>query len=441
MEVVHHGAFESVTGSCHELKLNEKRSILIDCGMFQGKDAKIHSDEIEFPLEGVMGLVVTHIHIDHVGRIPFLIAAGFNGPIYCSPPTAKLLPLVLEDAMRVGVTRNRRLIERFLMDLRRHIRPIPFHKWQDLDGGLRMRLSPAGHVLGSAYVEFDYHDERFVFSGDLGTRDQPLLNPPVSPEKADLLVLESTYGDRLHEGRDGRVARLEAILIETLKNHGVTIIPAFSVGRTQELLFELNGIIDGLGRPPNKSLLHAVDIIIDSPLAQKFTEIYESLTNYWSDEAKQVLTYDDEPFVFQNLVSMDDFEEHRHTINYLKKSKLPAIVIAASGMCAGGRVVDYLKEFLGTETTDVVFIGFQALGTPGRYIQDTDWVMLEGQRYDIKARRYTLSGYSAHADQADLIRFVEEMEKPPKAIRLVHGEAPAKEALTRELVSRGYKLV
>lgn len=441
MEVIHHGAQEGVTGSCHQVRFDSKRSILIDCGLFQGKEAKRHQPEIEFSLDGLIGLVVTHIHLDHVGRIPYLVAAGFNRPIYCSPPSAKLLPLVLEDAMRVGVTRNKRLIERFVLDLQRQIRPVPYHKWVDLDGGLKMRLVPAGHVLGSAYVELDYRDERFVLSGDLGTRDQPLLNPPISPERADLLVLESTYGDRLHEARDQRAHHLEAILSQTLVNKGVTIIPAFSVGRTQELLFELNGILEDLGKPPRQSLLKGVDIIIDSPMALKFNQLYDSMRNYWGDEAKKVLEYDDQPLVFENLVNIDDYDEHRQTIAYLRKSKLPAIVIAASGMCSGGRVVDYLKEFLGDESTDIVFIGFQAIGSPGRYIQDTEWVMLEGHRYDIKARKHTLSGYSAHADQSDLIRFVEQMQSAPKAIRLVHGEPPAKQALAEKLRERGFNVV
>lgn len=442
MHVVHHGAAHGVTGSCHQLVISESRSLLIDCGLFQGSDAKDRDQEkIEFPLDGVQGLIVTHVHLDHVGRIPYLIAAGFNGPIYCSPPTAKLLPLMLEDAIRVGVTRNKRLIERFLSDLRRHIRPMPYYKWHKLDGGIEMRLSPAGHVLGSSIVELDHRDERFVFSGDLGSRLQPLLKDPVSPERADFLVLESTYGNRNHVGRELRVQQLEKILCHTLQNKGVTIIPAFSVGRTQELLYEMNEIFEEVERKMSCSLLRAVDVIVDSPLASRFTELYDDMREYWDAEAQHVLTYDDQPLVFKNLVQIDDHHEHRDTIQYLRDSKLPAIVIAASGMCAGGRVVNYLKEFLREPTTDVIFVGYQAQGTPGRYIQDTDWVRLDGKRYDIKAQVHQLSGYSAHADQSDLIRFVEGMQERPKAIRLVHGEDEAKAALEQELVSRGYQVV
>lgn len=442
MHVVHHGAVEGVTGSCHQLFISQQRSLLIDCGMFQGADAKVRDQEkIEFSLDGIAGVIVTHVHLDHVGRIPYLLAAGFNGPIYCSVPTAKLLPLMMEDSLRVGVTRNKRLIERFLHDLRKHIRPLGYDKWHKLDGGISIRLSPAGHVLGSAIVEVDDGRERFVFSGDLGSRLQPILKDPLSPERADFLVLESTYGDRNHVGREERVAQLEEILCHTLKNRGVTIIPAFSVGRTQELLYEMNQIFEKVEHKLGCSLLKAVDVIIDSPLAARFTEIYDDMREYWDDEAKHVLTYDDQPLVFQNLVQIDDHREHRDTIQYLKDSQLPAVVIAASGMCAGGRVVNYLKEFLGDPASDVVFVGYQAAGTPGRYIQDTEWVKLDGKRYDVRAAVHQLSGYSAHADQSDLLRFVEGMAERPKAIRLVHGEQHAKAALQHELEVRGYTVV
>ncbi|HBE71776.1 MAG TPA: MBL fold hydrolase [Planctomycetaceae bacterium] len=440
MEVIHHGGHTGVTGSCHEVVFDSQRSMLVDCGLFQGADARGRDDEshIDFPIDHIAALVLTHVHLDHVGRIPYLIAAGFKGPIYCSPATAKLLPLMLEDALKVGVTRNKRLIERFLLDLRKHIRPIPLEEWKDVGGNVRLRFSPAGHVLGSVFVEFEHAGQRTVFSGDLGSRHQPLLKEPRSPESADLLILESTYGDRNHVGRDRRVEQLHRVLCRTLDNKGVTIIPAFSVGRTQELLYEMNAIFDLMSKDRRCSLLHNVDVIIDSPLAQRFTEIYKTLQPYWDEEAQRVLKIDDSPLVFDNLVDIENHAEHRDTIEYLKSSELPAIVIAASGMCTGGRVVNYLKEFLGDPRTDVVFVGYQAEGTTGRAIQDGDSVKIDGSDYAVRAQTHQLSGYSAHADQSDLLRFVEGMGSRPGKIRLVHGEKHAKRALSQELRKLGY---
>ncbi len=262
---------------------------------------------------------------------------------------------------------------------------------------------------------------------------------PKSPERADLLVLESTYGDRLHEGREDRCARLESILCHTMENSGVTIIPAFSLGRTQELLFELNEIFGRVQRRCGCDLLSTVDVIVDSPLSLRLTQIYDSMREYWSDEARHVLTYDDQPLVFDNLINVDGHRDHLRKVEYLRKSKRPAIVIAGSGMCTGGRIVDYLKAFVDDPSADVVFVGFQGLGTPGRYIQDqAGWVRLDSAKYDIRCGVHTLSGYSAHADQKDLLRFVQGMSSPPKAIRLVHGEPPAKAALAAKLQELGY---
>ena len=461
MQIKHHGGHLGVTGSCHELHFKDSQSVLIDCGMFQGQDARGRDGmEIDFPLDDVQALILTHVHIDHIGRIPYLLEAGFNKPIYCTKPTAKLLPIMLEDAMRLGITRNRRVIKEFLDDLRRLVRPIPYGKWTSLQTGkshgelhstsegthpdLEFRFQPAGHILGSSYVETNYGDERYVFSGDLGSRCTPILFDPISPERADVLVLESTYGDRIHEGRETRLHRLESILCETMQNRGVTIIPAFSLGRTQELLYEMNLIMEEIGHKTHCTLLKQIDIIIDSPLSIKLTEIYEQMQEFWDEEARVVLTVDKQPLVFKNLVEIDRGGEHRETLNYLLKSGKPAIVIAGSGMCTGGRVVDYLKAFLGKENTDVMFVGYQGIGTLGREIQNCQSgagkVWIDHMPVEVKAKTYTLSGYSAHADQSDLLRFVQGIPIKPREIRLVHGETPAKAALTEKLTGLGYNV-
>jgi metallo-beta-lactamase family protein len=439
MELIHHGGHEGVTGSCHQLRLDGGGSILVDCGLFQGDDAKRHPDlEIEFPIDDVHSMILTHVHIDHVGRLPYLLAAGFRGPIYCSKPTAMLLPMVLQDALRIGFTKNERMISQFQKVVQSQLRPVDYDEWTEIEKGATVRLQPAGHILGSSYVELDYRDQRIVFSGDLGAPCAPLLKDPRPPERADILVLESTYGDKVHEGRDQRQETLETVLRRTLEDQGVTIIPAFSLGRTQELLYEMNGIFERIQRTEGRSLMKAVDVIVDSPLASRFTEIYKDLQPYWDKEAHAVMRYDEQPLVFENLTTIGDHDEHQSTLRYLQRSGLPAVVVAGSGMCTGGRIMNYLEAFLDRPNTDVLFVGYQGRGTPGRAIQrGGKSVQINGRQLEIRAKTHSISGYSAHADQQNLIDFCVNMPEPPGEVVLVHGETGPKAALEKMLQRRG----
>ena len=450
-EIFHHGAADGVTGSCHELRLADGRGVLVDCGLFQGEDASpdgasFERLQIDFPVEGLKALVVTHVHIDHVGRIPYLLGAGFRGPIYCSEPSAQLLPLVLEDALKVGFTRDRELIDRFLQQVATQLRPLRYGQWARLEGEVpvcRFKLSRAGHILGSAFVEFSLRAgkrrERVLFSGDLGAPWTPLLPAPRSPYRADVVVLESTYGDRLHESRRRRVDRLRATIERALRNRGTVLVPAFSIGRTQELLYELEQLIHQYGRDFATRGLRweELEVIVDSPLAARFTAVYRRLRPFWDKEARRRLRQGRHPLSFAQLLTIDDHETHLRTVDYLAKTARPAIVIAASGMCAGGRIVDYLKAMLGDARHDVLFVGYQASGTPGRDIQrygpQGGYVMLDGERYSIRAGVTTIGGYSAHADQHDLVRFVKRMRHLPRQVRLVHGEPQAQAALKQAL--------
>lgn len=448
MEIIHHGAVQGVTGSCHELVVDRNNSVLVDCGLFQGAEvsrngASNENLSIEFPINTVRALLVTHCHIDHVGRIPYLLAAGFGGPIYCTEPTATLLPLTLEDALKMGVTRNQRLIRGFLEELRYRLVPVPYGQWRSINlegsGRLQVRFQPAGHILGSAYVECRLGQgaarERVLFSGDLGPPCTPLLSTPKAPWGTDVLVLESTYGDRLHEGRRTRRQRLGQIIERCLRDKGVVLIPAFSIGRTQELLYELEGLVHRLDlREAGPGVAwNELEVIVDSPLAAKFTSAYQALRGYWDHEARKKLDHGRHPLSFDQITTIPDHKTHLAAVDYLRRKARPSIAIAGSGMCTGGRVVNYLKALLGDERTDVLFVGYQAMGTPGRDIQrygpNGGYVELDGRRYDIRAGIHTVTGYSAHADQRDLVNFVRRMWRRPREVRLVHGDGEAKEAL------------
>ncbi len=452
--ITHHGAVDGVTGSCHQLTLANEQAVLIDCGLFQGAEtssegAGANRLQIEFPIDKIQALVVTHVHIDHVGRIPYLIAAGFSGPILCSQASAALLPLVLEDALKIGFTRDAALISKFLTQIRQQIIALPYKQWHDIipgNPGLSVKLAPAGHILGSAWVEFELKHGtdklRIVFSGDLGAPYTPLLPAPQSPYSADVVVMESTYGDRTHESRKYRRQRLQALCERAFKDKGSLLIPAFSIGRTQELLYELEEIIHRNRQRPAAPGVNwnELDIIIDSPLAADFTAGYAQLREHWDSEARRKLNAGRHPLAFEQLTTIDDHATHLNAVSYLANTARPAIVIAASGMCSGGRIVNYLKAMLNDPRHDVLIVGYQAVGTPGRDIQKYGpkggYVELDGIRIQIRAGIHTLGGYSAHADQKDLLNFIGRMRHKPRQIRLVHGDESAKQTLANALRQR-----
>ncbi|MFT5716065.1 MAG: metallo-beta-lactamase family protein [Oleiphilaceae bacterium] len=498
MHIQHHGAVNGVTGSCHQLHINNHHSVLIDCGLFQGAEtaggASAEQLSIDFDISTVQALIVTHCHIDHVGRIPYLLAAGFTGPIYATEATAALLPLVIEDALKVGVTRNKTMIKACLALLTKQLVALPYKQWQTLALNVdftaaaqavtaskvahesqatlyrqaKIKFQPAGHILGSAYVEIDLSTadsqaidrsqvtagsqvkssrksaavkrHRVVFSGDLGAPYAPLLPAPKAPYRADTLVIESTYGDKLHPNRKLRSQTLKAVIEKAVSDNGVVLIPAFSIGRTQELLYEIEQFIYSESQQRGNNLWQNLEIIIDSPMAANFTRQYRNFKHLWDKEAQGKLNQGRHPLNFEQLYTIDSHKEHLSVVNYLASRNKPAIVIAASGMCSGGRIINYLERFLPDPKADVVFVGYQAQGTPGRDIQKYGprgghvYLPVNGdrQRIDINAGIHTISGYSAHADQAGLINFVKRMRHKPKQIRIVHGDDEAKAALAQE---------
>ncbi|HCG8633086.1 TPA: MBL fold metallo-hydrolase [Vibrio parahaemolyticus] len=440
MKVLHHGGKDTVTGSCHELQL-ERGSILVDCGLFQGKDALLgrqnRSLTIEFSLTKVKALVLTHAHIDHIGRLPWLLAAGFRGKIYCTRATAELVPLMLADGLKLQLGLGQQQRQHILNLIKQRLVPCDYHNWISIKGLAYLHFQPAGHILGSAYLEFKLsNNEVVVFSGDLGPSNTPLLPDPIPPVKADYLFIESTYGDKHHESVKSRSTRLLSIIEHALEDGGVIVIPAFSVGRTQELLFDIEQLLY------QESLHNALPVILDSPLAREVTKTYRRFKKLWGKEAKKRVVQHRHPLGFEQCITIETHAEHMRLVNRLASTSEPAIVVAASGMCEGGRVVNYLEALLPDSRNDVLFAGYQAEGTLGRQIQDgANTVEIAGKQIIVKAQIHTISGYSAHADQSDLIRFVEGIHPPPKEVHLIHGERVAKAELYQHFARKKTNIV
>ena len=416
-KIIHLGGEKTVTGSCHLLQANGI-NIMVDCGLAQGNDVLLPMKSWPVSPSEIDYLFLTHAHIDHIGRVPELIERGFSGEIICSHPTKALLSPMLEDAMGFSDMTEQQAAK-ILKTIDDLSWGFEYRETFSLKKGIKFRLGCAGHILGSCFIRFELPDGfTIVFSGDLGAKDTPILCDPDISEPCDLLILESTYGDRNHEGRKSRIEVLRKILDRALDDGGIVYIPAFSLGRTQELIYEL----DRIGTK--------VPVFIDSPLGLEITKIYSSLSEYWDKEAKELKAKGDHPVDFRDLYSVERFRDHKRLLEMDES----AIVIAGSGMCTGGRIIDHLKAGITDRKNDIFFVGYQAKGTPGRDIlkyskRPGGYVVLDGERFDIKARVHALSGYSAHADQKGLIEWVEAMGEKPGEIKLVHGEPEAQKEL------------
>lgn len=453
--LIHHGAKDTVTGSCHELRIGGL-SLLVDCGLFQGKDSQ--PLPIEFPIDHIDALLITHAHIDHIGRLPWLLAAGFNQPIYCTQATAELIPLMLDDGLKLQLGLNQKQREKVLNHLKKLIMPLEYHQLKNIEGrevpsswplgkehehtrnSLSIRFQPAGHILGSAYIEITLpNDEVIVFSGDLGPCNTPLLPDPISPKRADYLVIETTYGNKQHDDIATRSQRLETIVEKALRDGGVILIPAFSVGRTQELLFDIERLIEHSieTESTDDDYWQQLPIILDSPLAIEVTDQYMKFQELWDKEAQQGLAIGRKrhPLAFEQFVTVDSHKDHMRLVNRLASTNEPAIVVAASGMCNGGRIMNYLGALLPDKRTDVILAGYQAQGTLGRELQDgRKHVTINEDQVEVKAHIHSMSGYSAHADREDLLAFIDGIESDIKQIHLIHGEPQVKAEFADALV-------
>lgn len=446
------GAARMVTGSCYLLEAAGMR-LLIDCGLFQGKDESKNREAFHFNPAGIDGVILTHAHIDHSGRLPLLCKRGFRGPIWTHPATADLSEIMLADSAHIQETETERSNRRSrragrtvmeeplytMEDARRVVglfKPVPYGTLLPLGEGLQVRFTDAGHILGSAIVEIFETDAagkrtKLVFSGDLGQPGRPILKDPTPMDEADYLVLESTYGNRLHEPTESKREALGQIIHSTVAKGGKVIIPAFAVGRTQEILYELNNLVE------SKKLPKDLTVVLDSPLAIAATRITAQHHEIFDADARSRVEDGDDPFHFRGLI-MSQTAEESMALNGMKK---PLVIVAASGMCEAGRVVHHLRHNLWREVSTVLFVGFQAEGTLGRRIADgASRVRIYGEDVAVRCRVESLQGFSAHADQAQLLGWVDGLKRPPAQIFLVHGEQEAQEELANCLAERGHRV-
>jgi metallo-beta-lactamase family protein len=441
MQVRFHGAAGEVTGSMHEVEAGGQR-LLLDCGLIQGNPEAEARNAAPFPFEpdALDAVVLSHAHIDHIGRVPLLVARGFRGPIFATPATAALMPIMLldsaglaeADAERANLRRRpgqpvvRPLFTREnVATAMGQVRAIEYDARTAILPGVEVAFREAGHILGSAVVELWADGRKLVFSGDLGPRGAPILRDPAVVAEADLVLMESTYGDRDHRDRGDTARELKEILDAAWRGGGNVLIPAFAVGRTQELLY-------WFARHWEAWNMARWRIFLDSPMAARVSAVYQQFTHLFDEQARATWQAGPHPFRLPNLRFTASAEESM-AINRLESG---ALVIAGSGMCNGGRIVHHLRHNLGRREAHVVFIGYQAEGTLGRRLVDgARWVRIHGRDFHVNAQRHTVGGLSAHAGQGGLIEWYGHFDGHPP-LALVHGEDRAREALAGEVGER-----
>ena len=451
------GAAGTVTGSKYLVETGSAR-FLIDCGLFQGaKEWRLRNWE-PLPLEpGQLDFVLlTHAHLDHSGYLPRLAAGGFRGPVYCTAASADLCKLLLPDsghlqeedahyANKRGFSKHRPALPLYTKEQAQQalalLQAVEYDAAFEPAAGVRVRWREAGHLLGSAFLELDLDLRggvvRLVCSGDVGRRGLPLLRDPELPHRADLLLLESTYGGRLHPGRDGlqaeqlRLQELENVVTATVARGGTVVIPAFAIGRTQQLLFDLRAL-ETAGRLPQ------IPIYVDSPMATDATSVYRQHKDLFDRETQQLLLQGEGPMRCARLTFTRDTEASKQ----LNSQVYPSIIIAASGMAAGGRVLHHLKHKLPDPRHAVVFVGFQAEGTRGRALIDgAHEIKIHGENIPVRAQVVKLDGFSSHADSRELMAWVGELRSAPQATYLVHGEPTARAAMAQQIQTElGWKV-
>ncbi|MDD3656830.1 MAG: MBL fold metallo-hydrolase [Atribacterota bacterium] len=450
------GAARVVTGSNFMLEIGE-RKILVDCGMFQGSRQlnRLNFQPFPYQPEDIDFLILSHAHIDHSGRIPSLIKAGFKGKIYCTKATHDLCSIMLPDSGYIQEmetewdNRKRSRADQPLRkplytaeeatDSLKYFSPVLYNQKITIDDTFTFRFQDAGHILGSSIVELWINEEgnnlKIVFSGDLGRKNKPIIRDPAIIEEADYLILDSTYGNRIHPSLDNEAAKLIPIMIETSKRGGNVVIPSFAIQRAQDIIYELNKYYDQIIAVKDDSFLD-IPVYIDSPLTISATEIFIRNPDCFDAETLALIKKGHNPLDFHNLHFTRTTQESKE-LNASPESKL---IISASGMCTAGRIKHHLKHNLWRKESSIVFVGYQAEGTLGRRIQDgTKKVRIFGEEISVNAEIHVLEGFSGHADQEEIIQWLRNFKKRPKKVFLIHGEQDSLDTIS-DLIQRELKM-
>lgn len=452
------GAASSVTGSCH-LITTEKHKVLLDCGQFQGGKSMeaMNWEDFGFQPAEIDCLILSHAHVDHCGRIPLLVKQGFKGKIYCTDATADLVEVMLKDSGYIhekeAEWKNRKA-ERAgkpavpplytfndAVDSLQYLAPILYDQLIEINEEMKIVFNDAGHILGSSIVELWVSENdnvsKIVFSGDLGVKGRPILRDPTIIKKADYLIMETTYGNRLHAPNTNSIDQLMEIVIKTVRRGGTVVIPSFAVGRTQELIFEFNRFYEE--NEQYKRELDKLFVYVDSPMATTATEVFKKNAQVFDEEMKAYILEGDHPLDFKNLKFTRSSEESRN----LNFDTSPKVIISASGMCEAGRIKHHLKHNLWNSKSSIVFVGYQAEGTLGKLIvEGAKDVMIMGEEIHVSAEIYNLDGFSGHADRDGLLDWLRGFQQKPHDIFLIHGEEDSKkefaETVKKEL---GYECI
>jgi len=438
------GATRTVTGSCYYIDTGEFK-FLVDCGAFQGKEEidKLNYEPFPFDPAQLDAVFLTHAHYDHCGRIPILVKQGFNGKVISTQPTRDLAEIVLLDSAHLQKEEYERWSAR-RKNKDRDVDPseegslyanrvplfseedvqaaldlfeiYPYGASVDIKKGVEFRMRDAGHILGSAMMEFwiktkEGRTRKIVFSGDIGQPGARIVRDPDLIREADYVVCEATYGNRLHKSRDETLLEFLAVLKQAKEEQGNVLIPSFAVERTQEVLYEINLFVE------NK-IIEGMEVFLDSPMASKATEVFKKYPTFYDEDARRLLEKGDDPFNFPGLVMVDSAEESKRLI-----SKKGVVIIAGSGMCTGGRIVHHIKNHIEKSNTHMLFVGYQVEGTLGRRIVDKQKeIRVMGNKLAVNAHIHTLGGFSAHGDQRDLRYWLRSFGHSPKKIFIVHAD-------------------